>query len=266
MSTFDSAMEAFQSLESDSGEENQQTPSAAPVDAEPQTPPSEPASKAIDISGLPEEAQVYIRAREREMQADYTRKTQEAAQQRQEAEQALRFIDALNSDPDFAYNVLNQLQTQLGQSGYDFYEEPSFESEVLTDEWGNEIGPDPYAEKLAEIEAWKNQMENEWLTANLSAQIDRQLATIQQQHSDWDDNDLQNVIDLGFVTNGDLHKAAEQYQAILDHSLSKYLERKGSINTPAPLPHGSAQPVQPTLSTEEERRAAAMEIIRNSLE
>lgn len=37
-----------------------------------------PPSKEVDLSHLPEEAQIFIRAREREMQADATRKWQEA--------------------------------------------------------------------------------------------------------------------------------------------------------------------------------------------
>src|SRR4051812_32489640 len=67
--------------------------------------PTEAATPKIDLSQVDPQAQEYIQSREREMQADYTRKTQEAASARQEAEQALQFIEALNTDPNFALQV-----------------------------------------------------------------------------------------------------------------------------------------------------------------
>jgi len=268
VSEYDAALGAFQALESDPSAQdagNQpeapaqpSAPGAAPV--EPSQAPEGASSKSIDISHLPEEAQVFIRAREREMQADYTRKTQEAAAQRAEAEQAMQFIQALNSDPNFALQAYQTLEAQLAQQGYLQAQEVE-----QYDEYGQPVEADPYAEKIAEIEQWKDQMQDEWLTANLSAQLDRQISAIQSQHPDWTEQDMQAVIDLGFATNGDLMAASQQYQAVQDQVLARYLQSKSSVNTPAPLPSGGANQVMPHLKSEEETRAAAMEIIRANL-
>jgi len=259
---FDAAMQEFEAMEAD-----QIVPATAePVEpsqpAAPSAPaPEEPASSTIDISQLPEEAQLFIRARERELTGDYTRKTQELASQRQEAEQAMQFLQALNSDPQFASQVLDQLQHNLATAGYqvapDDYE---------VDEYGQQVEPDPYAQELTELQNWRAQMESQWLDANLAANLDRQLSVIQSQHQDWTDDDIQEVIDLGFATNGDLMKAADQYQAVQDRALTRYLEKKGSVNTPAAVPPGSPaqqEPFQP--KTEKELRAAAMDYVKGQL-
>lgn len=261
MSDYDAALGAFESAlgeEANQPEAPTGAPETAPVEP---SQPEVPASKSIDISGLPEEAQIFIRAREREMQADYTRKTQEAAAARAEAEQAMQFINALNSDPQFALQAYQALETELAQLGY----LQAQEEEYAYDEYGQEVEPDPYAEKIAEIEAWRSQMEDEWLTASLSADLDRQLSVIQSQHPDWSEQDMQSIIDLGFATNGNLIAAAEQYQAVQDQVLARYLQSKSSVNTPAPLPSGGANVPHTPPKTEEETRAAAMEIIRAQL-
>lgn len=266
MSEYDAALGAFQALESDpSAQEGNQpdapvgAPGAAPVES-PSPSASEPTSKSIDISGLPEEAQIFLRAREREMQADYTQKTQAAAAQRAEAEQAMQFIQALNSDPQFALQAYQTLEAQLAQQGYLQAQEAE-----QYDEFGQEIGPDPYEEKIADLEQWRNQMEDEWQTASLSAHLDRQISVIQSQHPEWTEQDMQSVIDLGFATNGDLMAASSQYQAVQDQVLSRYLSSKSSVNTPAALPSGGATQVPLAPKTEEQTRAAAMEIIRAQL-
>lgn len=251
--TYDAAMEAFQEGVQP---EEPAVPSTESVDSE------APASKDIDLSGLSEEQQIFLRAREREMQADYTRKTQELAEQRREAEQAVQFLDALNSDPDFAYQVLSQLQQSLATEGYAVAPEPQYEA----DEYGQYQEPDPYQQELTELMSWRDQMEQQWYEANLSAQLDRQISTIQSQHPDWTESDLQNIIDLGYATNGDLMKAADQYQAMNDAILARYIERKGQVNTPAPLPsgQGSTPPTPP--SDDKALRSAAEEYIRQSLQ
>lgn len=258
--TYDAALEAFQAGLTEP--ENQPTEQGGEVEPSQAVTPQEPSSREIDISGLPEEAQIFIRAREREMQADYTRKTQEAAEKRRQAEQAMQFIDALNSDPNFAYQAYQQLQAQLAQQGYlaPEVEEPEY------DEYGEVEGPDPYQQEIAEL-AWRQQqMEDQWVEASLSAQIDRQLATIQNQHPDWDESDIQSVIDYGFATGGDLHKAADLYQAQLDRALARYLEKKGSVNTPAPLPNAPASAPAHQPQSEKEVAAAAKEYVMRQLQ
>ncbi len=260
------AIEAFQNSFPTEVDGNQPSDQGGEVEPSQATPTPETSSREIDISGLPEEAQIFIRAREREMQADYTRKTQEAAEQRRQAEQAIQFVEALNSDPNFAYQAYNQLQASLAAQGY-LQDPTGYEVEPEYDEYGDVVdaGPDPYQQEIAEL-AWRQQqMENQWVEASLSAQIDRQLATIQSQHPDWDEGDIQAVIDYGFATGGDLHKAADLYQGQVDRALSRYLEKKGSVNTPSPLPNAPAQSGGATPQTEKEVTAAAQEYVRRQL-
>lgn len=259
--TYDAALQAFQGLDESSESQNQPVGEQG-GEVEPQSQPGEhlPASRDIDLSGLTEEQQIFLRAREREMQADYTRKTQEIAEQRREAEQAMQFLTALNSDPDFAFQVLNHLQSNLATAGYQVAPD-----EYEVDEYGEYEEPNPYEQEISELRQWKDQMQQEWLEANLAAQLDRQLSTIQAQHPDWSEQDMQAVVDLGYATNGDLMAASEQYQAMQDAILARYLEKKGSVNTPSPLPSSPAvtPPAQP--KSEKELRSAAEEYLRARL-
>lgn len=258
MSEYDQALSAFQAAlpaeESTGNQPNEQGPSVeAPTPAEPPV----PASREIDISGLPEEAQLYIRARERELQGDYTRKTQEAAAQRQEAQQALQFLEALNSDPEFANQVLTQLQGNLAAAGY-------FNQE--SDEYGLDEGPDPYQQEIASLRANQDAIQTAMYEQQLANSLDYQLAQIAQQHPDWGEAEHQAIIDLGFATGGNLMEAAKQYEAINDAVILRYLNSKGSTQAPAVLPStGSAVTPPKAPRTDEELRAAAMERIRAEL-
>lgn len=272
MSDYDVALSAFQqNLPAGDEAGNQPEPNVPSTPATPpaETPeaPQEPesllASSEVDLSSLTEEQQLYLRAREREMQAQMTRRTQEAVAQRQEAEQALQFIESLNSDPNFAAQVLNHLSSELAAAGYDF------DNEVVgqVDEYGQPFGDDPYQQEIAKLQARQEQMEQYFTEQRLAADLEMQLAQISRDHPDWDETDQQAIIDLGYATGGDLIRAAEQYQAWQDNVLTRYLERKSSVNTPAPLPAGSGVAVPENLksATDEELRAAAMEQIRASL-
>ena len=75
-------------------------------------------SRNIDLSQLDENSRNFLQAREREMQAAFTRKTQELAAQRAEAEQAMQFLNELNSNPEFAYQVQQRLSSELDQLGF----------------------------------------------------------------------------------------------------------------------------------------------------
>lgn len=258
MSEYDQALSAFQASlpAEESGAGNQPSPTGPSVESgTPPAPVVEQASKDIDISSLPEEAQLFIRARERELQGDYTRKTQEVAEQRREAEQAMQFLQALNTDPNFAMSVLSQLQGNLAAAGFDFDGGDEY--------FGGDEGPDPYQAEIARLEANQNAIQEMLYEQQLSASLDFQLARIAQDHPDWTDQDQQAIIDLGFATGGDLMAAAEQYAGIRDNVILSYLNSKGSVNAPSNVPatgSGVTPPSQP--KTEEELRAAALAQIR----
>lgn len=92
-------------------------------------------------------------------QSDYTRKTQELAQQRAGAEQALRLMQALSEDPVGTLQVLQQ--NLLGEDEGDL---------------------DPYEQQLQAHEERFAQLENErW-----EAELDRVLQGLEQQYEGFD--------------------------------------------------------------------------------
>lgn len=234
-------------------EQGEPTPDTQSV---PQT--QEIPSREIDLSNLPPEAQEFIKARERELTADYTRKTQEAAQQRAEAEQALEFINALNNDPDFARQVHAALAESLPTTDFEYDDESLYVPDP----------DDPYAQKLAELEQWKTGLEKQFEEAQWNAHIDRQLAEIRSVNTDWTDDDINDVIGLGFATQGDLHKAADMLSQIKNRVVSSYVESKSSVQAPAMnLPNASAQVPPEGFTGVDDKRLhdAAMERIRAEL-
>lgn len=278
MSTFDAAFEAFSEAASE-GTEAPVTPEApAPVDApatnQPEggapagseaSQPGDPASREIDLTGLPEEAQIFLRAREREMQADYTRKTQELAEQRRQAEQHIAFVEALNSDPEFALNVFGTLQDQLAQAGY-------LEQQAALNELDDEFGmgdpvSDPYARELAEMRAWRQNLESQLAQNQMQAQLDRQIAELRSAHPDYTNDDVQAILDLGFATGGNLVAANEAYRGMQDRILARYLQSKAGVQTPAALPTGQGTPAPEDLSGADDLalRAIAQERLINAL-
>jgi len=76
------------------------------------------ASKDIDLTGLSDDQREWLQAREREMQAVMTQRTQEATEARRQAEEATQFINELNTNPFFAQQVVQNLSAQLEAAGF----------------------------------------------------------------------------------------------------------------------------------------------------
>lgn len=264
-STFDSAMAAF-GYDPDGGESAEpaepvvDTPQGdEPTDQQPDPTPNvggdtDVASADIDLSDLPEEAQIFLRARQREMERGMHEKFREASELRTQAESAIEFVQALNSDPNFAYQVLSRLQTGLTESGYLQSDQDEFYG---TDEFEAQQGSDPYADRISQLEARQQAWADQVYQAQISAHVDNQIAQVRNAHPDWDEDDIQAVVDRGFVTQGDLLKAADLYQAENDRILARYLKAKGSVKTPPRVSSGTQGAEAPKSlqgMTEQERR------------
>lgn len=279
MSSIESGgIDAFvNSFPAEGADANQQTPDvsqATPPVVQPQGTEGAPNAEQslieqakIDLSGLPEEQQIYLRQREREMQGHMTRRLQEATDARREAEQSLAFLNALNSDPNFAYQVLSQIQSNLAAAGYDVggYD-PNDQWTGDPDEFGMGQGPDPYVQQeIASLRAENEQIQQYFVEQQLASQLDTQLNQIKANHPDWGDAEIGAIIDMGYATGGNLLAAAEQFEAINDSVISRYLQSKSNVQTPAPLPNAQGVGAQvPAPKTDDELRAAAMERIRNA--
>lgn len=231
-------------------------PAVSPEPSQPSTPatqgdqgqPVQPEPERIDPNQLQldEQAKAYLAQREREMQADYTRKTQELAEQRREAEQALQFIEALNTDPNFALQVHQTLAQVLQEQGYSVAEANQLAAQQMQgqDEFGYE--DDPYMAKIQELEQWKQQQEQRIAEAEAASRIDSQLSVIRQQNPSFDDNDLRDIISMGFAFNGDLLKASDAFKSINQRSVERYMAQKAavpaSLNQPTATGHAEIAP------------------------
>jgi len=213
---------------------------------QPEVTPSEPNRIDPNQLNLTPEARSYIEQREREMQADYTRKTQEVAEQRREAEQALQFIEALNSDPNFALQVHQTLSQALQSQGYSVAEANQLAANQIQGDNEYEYEDDPYMNKIQQLEQWQAQQEQRIAEAEAGARIDQQLAVIRSQNPSFDDNDLRDIISMGFAFNGDLLKSADAFKSINQRSVERYMAQKAqvpaSLNQPTATGHAETPP------------------------
>lgn len=194
---------------------------------------------------LPPEAQAYLTQREREMQADYTRKTQEVAAQRREAEQAMEFIQALNSDPTFAYQVHAQLTQALQEQGYSFADANAAASQQLGG-YEDDTFIDPYAEKIQQLEQWQAQQEQRFAVADAEARINAGIQAVRAANPSYTDDDVKDILTMAFAYNGDVAAAADAYKAVQQRVTESYLNQKSSVpaslNQPSSTGHSEIPP------------------------
>lgn len=266
----------------DQGTQAQPTQSVAP--AEPFTP-----SKDIDLSGLNEEQLAYVQAREKEMQAAFTQKTQELAVARQEAEQAIQFVNELNTNPYFAAEVVNELSQQLQLAGMSPQQadqvalgqaQQMATGQPIGEDYGDpndyeEFGDDPYLREIedlrqqqAQIAQYLSRQEESQRIAGLEAQLNNMVAAVRNDHPDWSDNDLSRVINMAYAYNGDIQRAAMDYAQVQQDAITSWTERKGSVNAPAVIEgSGHAQSAPESFESLDDPRleAAAMRRLNEAL-
>jgi hypothetical protein len=228
-----------------------------------QVPAQEPftPSKDIDLSGLSDEQRSYLDAREREMQAHFTQRTQELANERQQAQEAIQFINELNTNPYFASQVVSELSGQLQAAGYSPAQADQIAGQQVAQQanqpmaqpaaqdynFGEDDGfqDDPYLAEIQELRArqqqvdqYLGQMQEQQRVAQLEAQLNNAAAYVQTQNPNFTDQDMSRVVNMSYAYGGDLVRAAEEYKAIRDNAVQGWIEQKGSVNTPASVPGG----------------------------
>jgi hypothetical protein len=227
----------------------------------PETQESLLASRDIDLSGLSDDQREWLSAREREMQAVMTQRTQEAAEARQQAEQATQFIQELNTNPYFAAQVVQELSGQLEAAGFtpaqaqaEAQRQVGAQQTPQTNDFGFEEGfdDDPY---LAEINQLREQQErmSAYLTqqqeasrvASLEAQLNNAAAYVQTQNPDFSDGDMSKIVNMAYAYNGDIVRAAEDYKAIRDSAVQDWISKKGSVQAPGTVPSGASAQAPP---------------------
>ena len=243
-------------------------------------------SKDIDLSGLTDEQREFLQAREREMQAHFTQRTQELSQAQREAEQAIQFVNELNTNPYFAAEIVADLSMQLQQAGFSPAQadqmalgqaqqmaqgqQPTMgQPQDLGFEEGF-VDDDPYLseiEKLrgefGQVRQYLDAQAEQQRVASLEAQLNNQVAYVQSTHPDWNDADLAKVVNMAYAYNGDITRAASEYEAVQQAAIERYMNRKETVTSPAVLPQGgSAQAAPEKFDSLEDPRLEAAAIRR----
>lgn len=207
----------------------------------------------IDPNDLPPELQ----GRYREMQADYTRKTQQVAEERKQYEaltefggaeaalEAVRFAQALATDPNYALQVHEQLTQALTEAGLT-PQQASKEAARQIDEAvvpaatddGFGFEDDGAAAKelaalkgqLDELNNWKQRQENSQAEMQLVNDMQRQENEILQQHPEYTETDMEDIYALSYSVGGNLVRAADVFHGLKDRVLNDYLSKKSGVN------------------------------------
>ena len=132
---------------------------------------AEPTSSTytIKVDGAESEVTLGELQQGYQRQADYTRKTQELASERQRLEQAEAIVSALEADPQGA---LSALSTAFG---IEDSRQPS-----STDEWADE--PDPTEQRIASLEA---KVATQSQTARKQA-LEKEVAVLHDKYGEFD--------------------------------------------------------------------------------
>lgn len=253
-------------------------PSAVETGATPEAPATVDSFTNVDPNTLPPELQVIYK----NMQGDYTRKTQAVAPYLRLQEeygpdfdpsrvtQSLEFVTALETDPDFARAVYDQLHSVLDQAGL---LEAAEAAGIVPGE--ESLGPDsfedaesPLAREIQELKAWKAEQESYAQEQALAAHIQRQEMALRQDNPDWGDSDWDAVYQLAFAHGGDLFAAGQTYEALQTRLLENYIEKKADVPSGVSTVTGGQFAVAPPEGYGDDLDAAhkaAVEHLRNAL-
>lgn len=238
---------------------------AAPATPDPQVTPDQPqapdlfADADIDLTNLSPAEELRIR----QMQAHFTRKTQEAAQARKEAEEAMGFVNALQNDPQYALQVHQELSQALQQAGLtpaqadqaaaQQMQTPEAQSQSFSDDdpfaeedyWQNEEPqyrvPPELQQQIQELQAWRTQQEAEMQRQALMSQVQQQENEIRAENPNYTNDDIEAIYGHAFAFNGDLRQAQQAFEAEKNRILTAYLQQKASVPTGQPTSSGHAE-------------------------
>lgn len=211
----------------------------------------------LDPNALPEELQPYYKA----MQADYTRKTQEASPWRSLGEElgvdspdSIREAAELYSylqDPNNLYALYSSLGNVLGQAS------PPVPGQVPGQPatelpYGAEGTDDDFAAMdnpaVAQLQSRLDQLQSyiqerdvaqqqEALQWQLLGEMNRQEAAIQEQHPDWGEEEWNTLWNLSVASDGDLFAAAQHVEAAQNAAVTRLLNGKAqAAQTPGITP------------------------------
>lgn len=192
---------------------------------------SEEPSYTVKIDGAEQQVTLNELQKGYQRQADYTRKTQEVASERERLQQAEAIVSALESDPEGTLGTLaqtfgiNMSSGQTEESGWD--------------------DMDPSDKKLAELE---RKVESQERAARLQ-QVDKEVDQLKERYGDFDKQDLLHHAVTNKITNleaaythwqfNDVKSSADKLRADQDITDKK---RDASVVVPGGSTQAGTQP------------------------
>ena len=223
----------------------------------------------LDPVNLPEDLQPLYK----NMQADYTRKTQEIAEQRKLYQQfdehgidpnyaleAVGFLQRLDNDPAFAAEVASHLAPQ--QEYPVPAQQPSVDVVPNNGEGYANLPPELQAE-LESMREFRTQMNEQAQHSEMIAELEGEEAQIRAQYTHYNDSDIDHIYSLAYATDGDLLAAQQMYHELEQGVLNKYLQSKQiPLGATSPTGGPASMPGKSHLSIDDAHKAA-MELVRN---
>lgn len=231
--------------------------------------PTEDSFTKLDPNALPPELRPYYTS----MQADYTRKMQEAAPFRSLADdmglgaddlrQAAELYSALQ-DPNQLVQFHSELSAALEATGLS----PAAAAEAATEHIqtvqagtppGQQWSEDPEERRIQELESRltrfeqseqerNEQFRREQMQMALVSEMNRQEGIIREAHPDWSQDDIDLTYELSAFYGGSLLDAASRIDERVNDRVTRILNGKGAIATnpahtpPPPAIAGITQP------------------------
>lgn len=258
-------MDAEQAAEALANANNAGEQAEAPAGGTPEQPAqSDSFVESVNPDDLPPELQgIY-----KQMQADYTRKTQTVAEKAkaiealgeydpQFARQAAEFYQNLTTNPEYAKQVYEQLEQALEQQGV------LDEEFDLGDDYSDTGTEDPRVQQLEQrLQTFE---QKQAVMENLHV-LQRQESAIRENHPEYGKEDFERIYTLAYSHNGDLLQAEQAYQEWKQGIISQYMQVKADVPEGVQHVPASAPASQPReIKSIDEGHQAALEYLRNQL-
>lgn len=257
----------------------------APPAAEAQTDQEALTLQAL-LTSVPDEyrstVEQYVTGRDRAMQGDYTRKTQELADQRKAVEADLAFLESIRTDGQAALEFHAELTAALVEAGLTPAQAAAAADQAVDEAQSEDPAPDyaddPDGALLAKVNALQARLDERDASAAAEAEaaavqaFEARLATeeaqIRQQNPTYTQQHIDAIYDIGFSPrfNGDLLKAQEAFEVLRNSVIEDYANRKLEEAERGGEPSAGGSAVTPIkFDTVEEAHEAAVEKLRNAL-
>lgn len=222
--------------------------------------PQTEASSEFDLSQLPEEARGWLERREKEMQGDYTRKTQTLAEQRKEIEPWLEWAEALQQ-PETRAEALQALAEVIPPDEY-LEAIAALDGEDYDEDSEGQL-PDEVQWLLQKEQEREEQREEQELVAFAESFHEEIQGYAKEKNLDLSDSQTLKLFDLALVREMSPQEIVDDYLAERDELLGSYRDAK--TNVPAPPVKGSTGTNVPDLTSSQGRVREAMRVANERL-